>query len=246
LQPFANNRLAKNHEILKNLCAALAQLGMTLMGKQQQPRLRTQPFKLSQGLDSSVWDSGNNNLGFGPNPSRSATMTRLTSRLALALTLVLASAGLANAQSYDVQNRVTAILQDPGYAQQCLNWIHTGCKSRGATIQEITGVIDQFGNAIPNYFAVNVRYHWTDLLGKQGTSDLVLFFDGNGRFQSFKNGHTTAILLTHFSEAKLLKAAAKVVLPLVNNPEWRQTLERLLDNADIERAYATKLVVDFP
>jgi hypothetical protein len=178
-------------------------------------------------------------------------MIRLISRAVVVVVVLGSSAGVARAQYTEVQQQVIDRLTDSGYGQDCTNWLHTFCKCRMVTVEKVGGVKNaKDGKEIPGAFSVVTRYQWEDLLGKQGHTDLVLFFDANDRFLSFNNGETSAILLKHFDEARILLGVAKQLGKngLKNLPDGltRRLMEVLLDAVTVEDAYRTKMQMDFP
>lgn len=186
-------------------------------------------------------------------------MHHLTGRVALALVLLCGTGGLAHAGS-DAKNRVLAKLQDGGYAEETLMWLHLGSTLRSAKAVSTGTVIDQnTGQVIPGAFSVQMRYYW-DFLGKEGYTDLVLFFDKDGRstLQGFNKGTTTAAVLKHFDELRAIAevakavgkpAAKKAVEKVISNQDLRELvlsiIDSIIDIPTVEGAYRAKLSSDF-
>ena len=158
-----------------------------------------------------------------------------------------AFAGTPATANSDAIARVKAKIQGAQYARNILDVIHLGCKSDGASIRRVTTVKDANGQILPGEFATVVRYYWTDLAGNKGWSEMTYFFNANGRYLEFRTGPTTARFLKQFSEAKLaLAALADLILPSIRDPQRRNQMRNLIDNARIEDVFHLKVALDFP
>jgi hypothetical protein len=179
---------------------------------------------------------------------------RLLAVLLIALLLVAAAPSVTSAQrSADpspgsgAAARVKAKIEGAQHAREALVIIHLGCQSDGATVRRVTTVRGADGQILPGEFATVVRYHWTDLGGNKGWSEMTYFFDANGRYLEFRVSPTTARFLKQFSEAKLAVAAlADLILPNVRNPRVREQMRGLIEAARIEDLFHLKMALDFP
>lgn len=173
-------------------------------------------------------------------------MSRLLSRFAVVVAVLCLNASLARAQPQEVIDRVKSKIESESFAKDCLFWIHTGSTSLGAEVRSVNEVVDlATGQVVPNNFKMNVRYNWDFLGTKKGYTEIWLYFDGNGEFLQFRNGSTTAALLKHFDEAKILKGFAKLAVQLIDDDDLRRSLDYLISNVSVEKAFAAKLQNDF-
>ena len=94
----------------------------------------------------------------------------------------------------------------------------------------------------------SVAIDFFNLLNKNPSfSELIYYFNANGRFLEFQKGKTSAVLFKHFDEARLAIAAVReLFLANIDNPQDRRTVSDLLNNGKIEEVYHLKMRLEFP
>jgi hypothetical protein len=140
-----------------------------------------------------------------------------------------------------------AYLTNTNRAKSCLFFAYPTATYQSATAT-VTGV-KRDGRAVPGEFAVTMRYTWKNLFNDTNTSDLIFFFDPNGRLTELQAGSTTSIF-NQFSTADLVINAVKDEL-MKEVAKWkdataRQTAATLINKADARGLLTLILQQDQP
>jgi len=102
------------------------------------------------------------------------------------------------------------------------------------------GGVTRAGRPVPGAFHVKVQYTWKSLFNDTNTSDLIFFFDTNGRLTELQAGRTTS-LFAQFSAADVVIGAVKEeLMKAVAN--WKDATARQLAADLIRKADARGLL----
>ena len=160
--------------------------------------------------------------------------------LTVSSALSSAQARAADETSTEVKNAINFVTKNAN-ASDIVALMHPGTRSVGATAVSVHDVVDQYKTKIPGAFAVKVRHSWK-VDGDNDYTDLLYFFNKNGRLTSINVSTTTAIFNQPFAltgvALEALKDAlidemrkdpnAKGFIPLVKNASAKGVAELML------------------
>lgn len=127
------------------------------------------------------------------------------------LGVLLTLAGSAQAADKALIARAQQFLENDNLAKGILFFIHPTPTLQRWEYRDCTGVKDGRGKELLGHFALHYRYHWKGgLLGDTGHTDVIFFFNANGRFEELQARSTSPV--APFGGANLVIGAVKDVL----------------------------------
>jgi hypothetical protein len=172
-------------------------------------------------------------------------------RLLLAVLMFLALVGQSRAADPDPRliAKGQKFLEDDKRAKSVLSFAHFGATYRGAECRSWTTVVDEKKQPLTGYFALTMRYYWAGLVSDDEHTDLVFFFDDNGRFYGLRDGETTSKFFKPFELSKAVIDLTKEAIRASvkdSDKDTKASVEAAIRDVDAKAMLRLKLMLEQP
>src|SRR5262249_48390024 len=199
--------------------------------------------RLTRSYFGKGWQSAGVNVwrpvttrGCPPFPGKGAYLMRLTKTVGGLLGLLFLLTGPAWAADKDQIARAQKLLEDESNAKGVLFFMHPTPTLTECEYRDRTGVKNGKGKLLDGHFALHYRYHWKGgLLGDNGYTDVIFFFDDKGKFEELQVAKTTSPFAVFTGANLVIDLVKDAVLEEIdkgNDETAKKVVRRLIENVD--------------